>query len=313
MNSKIVSRSLRELLGLSKGAYGSLNKFQRAALQDYEKWVSTQSKADKFLFDGKRYVWRDIAKPGDIPGVRHMIQSGPKRTLDGLITMPDGKKVFLPSSGKILPGYGVTPSNGGKAGWGTLSATPYENGTMNVILTPPGVEYKQETGKVLDELGNVIPKEDMRTFWSTIREIVRPGTYLSGDFASAPLGSFMKNQGSRRGAVKVLLEDAADKGLHKSGLSPDSYAAIVRQGARDGNALRFSRNAFTELNNTAVHNKDLYDMWKAAVSPQQKAAFVDVWNKRIYPGSARVGQSGQVEFLQPFVLYQKRGGNIFRK
>ena len=181
--------------------------------------------------------------------------------------MPDGKKVFLPSSGKVLPGYGVTPSNGGKAGWGTLSATPYENGTMNVILTPPGVEYKQETGKVLDELGNVIPKEDMRTFWSTIREIVRPGTYLSGDFASAPLGSFMKNQGSRRGAVKVLLEDAADKGLHKSGLSPDSYAAIVRQAARDGNALRFSRNAFTELNNTAVHNKDLYDMWKAAVSP----------------------------------------------
>lgn len=181
--------------------------------------------------------------------------------------MPDGKKVFLPSSGKVLPGYGVTPSNGGKAGWGTLSATPYENGTMNVILTPPGVEYKQDTGKVLDELGNVIPKEDMRTFWSTIREIVRPGTYLSGDFASAPLGSFMKNHGSHRGAVKVLLEDAADKGLHKSGLSPDSYAAIVRQGARDGNALRFSRNAFTELNNTAVHNKDLYDMWKAAVSP----------------------------------------------
>lgn len=122
-----------------------------------------------------------------------MIQSGPKR----LITMPDGKKVFLPSSGKVLPGYGVTPSNGGKAGWGTLSATPYENGTMNVILTPPGVEYKQDIGKVLDELGNVIPKEDMRTFWSTIRG---PGTYLSGDFASAPLGSFMKNHGSRHGA-----------------------------------------------------------------------------------------------------------------
>lgn len=211
--------------------------------------------------------------------------------------VPDGKKVFLPSSGKVLPGYGVTPSNG----WGTLSATPYENGTMNVILTPPGVEYKQDTGKVLDELGNVIPKEDMRTFWSTIRE---PGTYLSGDFASAPLGSFMKNQGSHRGAVKVLLEDASDKGLYKSGLSPDSYAA----GARDGNALRFSRNAFTELNNTAVHNKDLYDMWKAAVSPQQKATFVDVWNKRIYPGSARIGQSGQVEFLQPFI---RRGEEIF--
>lgn len=35
MNPKIVSRSLRELLGLSKGAYGSLNKFQRAALQGF--------------------------------------------------------------------------------------------------------------------------------------------------------------------------------------------------------------------------------------------------------------------------------------
>lgn len=89
----------------------------------------------------------------------------------------------------VVPGYGVTPSNG----LGTLSATPYENGTMNIILAPPGVEYKQDTGKVLDELGNVIPKEDMRTFWSTIREIVRPGTYLSGDFASAPLGNFMRS------------------------------------------------------------------------------------------------------------------------
>lgn len=77
-----------------------------------------------------------------------MIQSGQKRTLDGL---PDGKKVFLPSSGKVLPGYGV-PSNGGKAGLGTLSATPYENCTMNVILAPPGVEYKHDIGKVLDEL-----------------------------------------------------------------------------------------------------------------------------------------------------------------
>lgn len=35
MNSKIVFRSLRELLDLSKGAYGSLNKFQRAALQGF--------------------------------------------------------------------------------------------------------------------------------------------------------------------------------------------------------------------------------------------------------------------------------------
>ena len=116
----------------------------------------------------------------------------------------------------------------------------------------------------------------------------------------------MKNHGSCRGAM--LLEDATDKGLHKSGLSPDSYAAIVRQGA---SALRFSRNAFAE--DTAVHNKDLYDMWKAAVSTQYNDAFVDVWNKRIYPGSARIGQSGQVEFLHPFVFYQKRGGNIFCK
>lgn len=31
-----------------------------------------------------------------------MIQSGPKRTFDGLIIMPDGKKVFLPSSGYLV-------------------------------------------------------------------------------------------------------------------------------------------------------------------------------------------------------------------
>ena len=31
-----------------------------------------------------------------------MIQSGPKRTFDDLIIMPDGKKVFLPSSGYLV-------------------------------------------------------------------------------------------------------------------------------------------------------------------------------------------------------------------
>lgn len=45
---------------------------------------------------------------------------------------------------------------------------------------------------------------------------------------------------------KVLLADAEDlSSLNmRTGLSPDSYKAIIKQGLRPGHQLRFSRNTF---------------------------------------------------------------------
>ena len=71
---------------------------------------------------------------------------------------------------------------------------------------------------------------------------------------------------------KILLADAADLNSlnRRTGLSPDSYKAIIKQGLRPGHHLRFSRNTFMKLNSSAVDNAHLYDQWKAATTPELK-------------------------------------------
>ena len=96
----------------------------------------------------------------------------------------------------------------------------------------------------------------------------------------------------------------------RSGLSPDSYYSIIRQGLRPEHSLRFSRNGFTKLNDSAVDTKDLYQMWKSATTPEAKQQFVSTWNNRIYPNSSFINNKGQIEFLHPFVYYKKFGGKL---
>lgn len=127
------------------------------------------SKRNKFLFDGRRYIWRDRVLPGDVSALGHIRDSGIVRDVPGLVVASDGKRVFSPSPGVILPGFGMTPSNGGKAGFGSMTAYPFADGTMRIRLTPPGVDYMDSVGGSFGGLSNIIPKEDMRTFWSTIK------------------------------------------------------------------------------------------------------------------------------------------------
>ena len=112
----------------------------------------------------------------------------------------------------------------------------------------------------------------MKRFWETVDQTAKPGTYLSGDAGTMPLGGFMITAKTSSGSSKVLLADAADLNSlnRRTGLSPDLYKAIIKQWLRPGHQLRFSRNTFMKLNSSSVDNTHLYDQWKAVATPELK-------------------------------------------
>lgn len=111
-----------------------------------------------------------------------------------------------------------------------------------------------------------------------------------------PLGGFMITAKTPYESSKVLLADAADLNSlnRRTGLGPDSYKAIIKQGLRPGHQLRFSRDIFQKLNSSAVDNAHLYKQWKEAATPELKQQFVKDWNKQIYPRTAFINKDGKI-------------------
>ena len=166
------------------------------------------------------------------------------------------------------------------------------------------------TPEQLAKLPNRIPKEDMKRFWETVDQTTKPGAYLSGDSGRMQLGGFMIKVKTPFESSKVLLADAEDLSslIMRTGLSPDSYKAIIKQGLRPEHQLRFSRDTFYKLNSSAVDNAHLYKQWKEAATPELKQQFVKDWNEQIYPRTAFINKNGKIEFLQPFIFYRRDGG-----
>lgn len=308
--------SVREQLGLSKGAYGSLNKFQKQALEDYAQYQMSGRHKNKFIWnprEGKYRYGKAVSRlKGEVPGGQY-IASMPGATIrESYIRTPNGVLTFFPNIGQTRIGFPPKGYN-----FGELRATPERNGFQkDIVLTSPRVDFIdsviEATPEQIAKLPNRIPKEDMKKFWGMVDQTTKPGTYLSGDSGRMPLGGFMIKAGTPSEASKVLLADTADlsSAIMRTGLSPDSYKAVVKQGLRPGHRLRFSRNGFTKLNSSAVDNKALYEQWKAAKTPQQKAQFVEDWNNQIYPGTASINDRGMIQFLQPFAFYMRKGGPL---
>ena len=310
--------SAREQLGLSKGAYNNLNKYQKQALEDYAYYQMSGKNRRKFIFDPKsgKFRYGTVVQKlrGEVPAVKYLIDQPGSFANRDFVRSANGEIAHFFNIGEnriaLIPhGYN----------FGDLRATPERNGIQkSIVLTSPRVDYKDSLPDAsleeLAKLPNRIPKEDMKKFWDYVQQTTKPGTYLSGDAGAMPLGGFMIKSKSPSEAVKLLLKDSADSGItQRCGLSPDSYKAIIKQGLRPEHRLRFSRNGFTKLNDSAVDNKALYDQWKTANTPELKQQFIQDWNNQIYPNSAFINQKGQVEFLQPFAYYMNKGGKLISK
>lgn len=307
--------SFRERIGLSKGSYNDLDKYQKDALNDLEQFYTNGQYRNKFAYNPNtdKFEYTNILSNGKIPGVRKIVDTGDYTANDSFIRSGNGQLsyFFKLNNGSInLVPTGQT--------FGEMSAKPLNSYSKQVILTSPKVDMIDANPDLMKEaskLPDKIDKQSMSRFWDSVQQTTRPGTYLSGDNGVAPLGYKLITSYTNKNlsqAAKDLLSNNYDISsiVNRSGLSPDSYYSIVRQGLRPEHSLRFSRNGFTKLNDSAIDNKDLYQMWKSATTPEAKQQFISTWNNRIYPNSSFINKKGQIEFLHPFVYYKKSGGKL---
>lgn len=307
--------SFRERIGLSKGSYNDLDKYQKDALSDLEQFYTNGQYRNKFAYNPNtgKFEYTNSLSDGKTSGVRKIIDAGNYTANDYFIRSGNGQLSYyfkLHNGGISLVPNGQT--------FGEMSARPLTSYSKQIRLTSPKVDMLDSNSDLVKEatkLPDKIDKQSMKRFWDSVQQTTRPGTYLSGDNGVAPLGhqliSSYKDKNLSQAINDLLANNYDVDNINmRSGLSPDSYYSIIRQGLRPEHSLRFSRNGFTKLNNSAVDNKDLYQMWKSATTPEAKQQFVSTWNSRIYPNSSFINNKGQIEFLHPFVYYKKFGGKL---
>lgn len=326
--------STREQLGLSKGAVGDLNKFQKDALDDFSSFFSSGKYRNKFVFNTKtkKFEYVSQMQPYHVNGQQVYINQPGAEIRRDFIRSFGGQSSYFPEYNRASLHMKPKDEQGkpySGAKWGEMQANVKpETRSTSIVLTSPRVDAltsildpTPEEKEFISQLPNRINKQSMRKFWSNLDEITRPGTYLSGDQDTPPLGVQLQTVSEEPfGLSKVyksLLDDSYDlvkdqdgSSFERFGLSPDSYYSIVRQGQRPKHSLRFSRHSFGKLNSSAVDNADLYQIWKAAKTPEQKQQFIKTWNDRIYPNSAFIDSKGNIQFLHPFVYYKKLGGRM---
>ena len=307
--------SFRERIGLSKGSYNDLDKYQKDALSDLEQFYTNGQYRNKFAYNPNtgKFEYTNILSDGKVPGVQKIADTDNYKATEYFIRSGNGKVSyhFKLNNGSIhLVPNGQT--------FGEMSAWPLTSYSKQIRLTSPKVDMLDSNPDLIQEaakLPDKIDKQSMKEFWDGVQQTTKPGTYLSGDNGVAPLGhqliSSYKDKNLSQAINDLLANNYDVDNIHmRSGLSPDSYYSIIRQGLRPEHSLRFSRNGFTKLNDSAVDNKDLYQMWKSATTPEAKQQFVSTWNNRIYPNSSFINNKGQIEFLHPFVYYKKFGGKL---
>lgn len=317
--------SVREQLGFSKGAWNDLNKSQREALEDFAQHVLSGKNKTKFIWSPEKQEFRygkTVQRlKGEIEGAQKLA------SMEGSKVAPNayvkaGPVTYFPQINQA--GISMVPKG---QTFGELRYKPRNKQVGNIVLTSPRVDAFELENAIRNSLPNRIDKESMKLFWKGVNQTARPGTYITGDIPEKvvrniktntlsredimPLGGYMIQANSPSKAVKILLEDAADKGGSVvMGLSPDSYKAIIKQGLRPEHNLRFARSGFTKLNGSAVDNAALYEQWQKAVTPELKEQFVRNWNQQIYPRTASINTNGEVEFLQPYIYIKKHGGKL---
>jgi len=134
---------------------------------------------------------------------------------------------------------------------------------QKIILTAPKTdiqdylyELKLDKDPLYDklnsQLSSTIDKNIIKDFWISSRKAQRPGTYLSGDNAALPKGSDLIEAFKKKQLHKIDVKErpTLKQFVTRTGLSPDSYSSIIRQGTRDG-SLRWGE-GFEKWNSSAV-------------------------------------------------------------
>lgn len=342
--------TLAERMGIPKGDRGNLTVDQLEGLEDLMHYNTSGKYRWRLNYNDKTGFTRTTktnTPEGSIPGVKALLDLGaePKTVIRYATktgnwnvwpTRPNTPATFSGGDFPVPEGMGWAPGDlslmlDGNSGKG-----------LKVIMTSPRVDVigNQVEGispELINSLPNTIDKQIMRRFWQNNDQVVLPGSYLSGDNGALPLGlngiSAIDQGKGMSGAISEILHPARFS-PHGSGLSPDSMLSILKQGQRPGHAVRYGP-GFTQLNNSAVYNKHIYDAWtkykSGAMTADEFKTIFDDWfvpqggrpleirtpNKfrwaRNNDGTKTLVQQDQTPYIvfpHPYVHYKKLGGKI---
>lgn len=344
--------TLAERLGIPKGDRANLTQDQLEGLEDLMHYNTNGKYRWHLTYNDKTGFARTTAanRPeGSIHGIQAMVNRGATQLGEngpmGIATKtgnwaiwPTRKNFPAKFSGGDFP----TPEG---MGWAPGDLSLMLDGNtgkgLKVIMTSPRVDLANSLDDVsptlLESLPNTIDKNIMRRFWQNNDRIILPGSYLSGDNGTLPLGlngiSAIDQGKGMSGAISEILHPTHFR-PHSYGLSPDSMLSILKQGQRPGHAVRYGP-GFTQLNSSAVYNKHIYDAWSkykaGAMSAGEFKTIFDDWfvsqggrpleirtpNKfrwvRNNDGTKTLVQQEQTPYIvfpHPYVHYKKKGGKL---
>lgn len=317
-----------ERLGIPKGDRGNLSLNQKQAIEDLAQYKNSGQYRQIFRVtpDWEDFGWnlnknnptfmQQFAADGKV-------MKGPFARV--LLQTPTGKGVVAWNPVKNMGGYSsrsFTIPEG--MNWAPGEANMMLDGVngQKVILTAPKTDFfdavVEESSKHLGEnLSNTIDKNIMKDFWINSRKVQRPGSYMSGDNGTAPLGSTLIEAFKKKQLHKTpLLERPIDQQfIRRTGLSPDSYSSIIRQGNRDG-SLRWGE-GFTKWNNSAIKNKNIYDAYQqlmeGKISPEQYEGIFNRWSLEIGGRPLQwttIGEQKIPVHPHPYIYAKKQGGKM---
>ena len=351
-NQPIMSSSkgltLAEKLGIPKSERGKLTQDQIDALTDLYWWKTQGRFKNRFGFNPTTdtFRWSTKLSEAEVPGVKAIIDAGGKPShMGGPITLSNTFGNFTVWPGKNAKFSANFPIPEGMK-WGpgdtTTMLVDSHGHEMKFILTSPKVDAIDNDlpQTIIDMLPNTIDKNIMKRYWSKNREMIRPGTYLSGDNGRSPLGAVAMRKFDSSKSIEPAISDilhfktALDHTI-RQGLSPDSWSTLVRQGSRPGMELRWG-SSFQKWNPSAVKNKPIYDAWvrmkNGEITPEEYKKVFDAWS---LPQGGRplevvripskvqtvTDNNGTVKTIttepctyvnipHPYILYKKQGGKI---
>lgn len=321
-----------ERVGIPKGERGMLTDNEKQALEDLSQYRNSGQYRQRFMVDNQENpYWGGVNSEG-VNFVQFATDQNFPFKYDSFrvnYSTDTGQGILSYNPNRNMAGYSsrmFTAPSGFK--WAPGEANMFINGDneSKIILTAPKTDTQglflgdKPASEVIpeEELSSTIDKAIMKDFWTKVRQVQRPGTYLSGDNGRAPKGSDLIQAFKKKQLHKADFKERPlkEQFVTRDGVSPDAFSSIVRQGLRDG-SLRWGE-GFAKWNNSAVQNRGMYEAWQQYMKNQITAQeYENIYNKWMESLGAnkplqwiKIGNREYPIHPHPYIYQKDLGGSL---
>ena len=321
-----------ERLGIPKGERGMLTDNERQALEDLSQYRNSGQYRQRFKVDNQENPYWGGANSEGVNFVKFAIDQNFPFKYDNFrvnYSTDTGQGVLSYNPNRNMASYSsdmFTAPSGFK--WAPGEANMFIDGdnASKIILTAPKTDAQglffdgKPVSEIVpeEELSSTIDKSIMKDFWTKVRQIQRPGTYLSGDNGRVPKGSDLIQAFKKKQLHKVDFKERPlkEQFVTRDGVSPDAFSSIVRQGLRDG-SLRWGE-GFAKWNNSAVYNKQMYEAWqqymKNQITAQEYESIYNNWMESLGANKPlqwlKIGNKEYPIHPHPYIYQKDLGGHL---